>query len=329
MKQNAKVVIALPPSTVPTSSPLKLPPRLFVPLPSDVAENCLNPGTRVTRGQALIAPIAGDAYVPLAPAVGTVVRTLQVQLLDGRTSAAVEIDVDPSGDTAADAIPSTTSPPADLHALIDRVRRCGVTATRHTSPDLLGQLREATGGPMHHLICNLLDVDGGSSLHSKVIRENGSFVIDGVVALAQALGSAKAWIAAAPGLSNRVSVLVRKANAISKIKVVTIENDYPQSDPTLLVYALTGRRLQPAQLPTSVKAVVLDGVAASAVGRSVAGGEALLTVPVEIRDSTRARSHVALAAVGTPLAHVLASMGLNAAYTFRAGAASARCTPGC
>ncbi len=326
MNTNTDVIVTLPPSTVPTSSPLPLPPRLFVPLPAGGDSDHLSPGTRVTRGQELVAASTKTGTSAISPAAGTIVQTRLVQLLDGQNVTAVEIEVDQASEAAADedSQPSSAppaNPPSDLSAFIELLRRGGVTASRHTSPDLLKQLHDAIREPVDHLVCNLLDVDGGSSLHSKVIRESGPLVISGIMALARTLGCGKVWIAAAPGLSNRASVLVRKANAGAKIKVVTIENDYPQSDPTLLIYALTGRRLRPGYLPTVVKTVVLDGVAAAAVGRGVDRGEAMLTVPIEIRDSTRARSHVGMAAVGTPLAFVLESMGLKHQYTLRGGAA--------
>jgi len=325
MNASANEVVTLPPSTVPTSSPLALPPRLFVPLPEgdDVIEP--SPGAHVERGQHIA--FSSKSFAAVAPAAGTIVQIKAVQLLDGQMVRAAEIELDAPADTAAapeSASPTATAgdpPPSDLATLIARLRTGGVTASRNTSPDLLKQLHEATRERVEHLVCNLLDVDGGSSLHSKVIRENGLLVIGGIIALSRAMGCAKVWIAAPPGLSNRASVLARKAGAGAKIKVVTIENDYPQSDPTLLIYALTGRRLRPGHLPTVVKTLVLDGVAAAAVGRCIERGEPMLSVPVEIRDSTRARTHVAVAAVGTPLSFVLESMGLKNQFTLRGGAA--------
>lgn len=320
MSETAKTTIALPPSTVPTSSPLELPPRLFVPLPYELAADPLDAGAKVTRGQRLAITGAGHAHVPLSPAAGTIIGTKEVQLLDGRTATAIEIEVDPSDeDTPAPNAP--TEVPADLHKLIDRLRHAGVCASRHTSPDLMSQLHEATTRKIDLLICSLLDVDGGSSLHGKIIRESGPLVIAGVRALSNALGSPKTLIAADPSLATRASVHVRKANAGAKIKIQGLENDYPQSDPSLLLFTLTGERLRPGNLPSSAGVILLDGVAAAAIGRCLERGESMLTVPIEIRDSTRARSHVAVAAVGTPLRFVLESLGLRGSYTLRAGAA--------
>jgi electron transport complex protein RnfC len=306
MAQTTEEPLALPPSTVPTTSRIGLPPTLVVPLLSDV--DVVATGTRVKRGQS----IAPD--VP-APAAGVLGELRVVRLLDGSMSRAIELTVE-----GTDEEPVTeATPPRDLPSLIDRLRSAGVNAARHSSPDLLGQLRDAMQHGVDLLVCNLLDVDGGSSLHSKLIREHGAVVIAGVKALAEALKVEKILVAADMSMANRVASLTRKSDA--KIKVVGLLNDYPQSDPTLLMFALTGRRLRPQALPTSVKAVLLDGAAAAAVGRCLSANEKMLTVPIEIRDSTRARSHVAVAAVGTPLKFVMEAMGLRDSYTLRAGAA--------
>src|SRR5688572_29363358 len=226
--------LTLPPSTVPTTSRLGLPPKLFVPLPLDVTPP--PPGAKVRRGQSI-----GSGA--LAPVNGTIGDAVDVQLLDASITRAIELIVETEGDDSSSPSPATAA--TDLPMLLERLRSLGVCAVRHTSPDLLGQLGAAIREPADTLICNLLDVDGGSSLHAKVIRESGASVISGVMALATALAVKQTFIVADPGLENRVTSLVRKAGATSKMKVEGLENDYPQSDPTLVVYAMTGRRLKP------------------------------------------------------------------------------------
>ena len=110
MSTSGKTAVALPPSTVPTSSPLALPPRLFVPLPESVAADALEPGTRVTRGQQLVMTAAGHAHVPLAPAAGMIAGTREVQLLDGRRATAIEIEVDHSIETSVEVATPTLAP---------------------------------------------------------------------------------------------------------------------------------------------------------------------------------------------------------------------------
>ena len=65
-----KVVSELPPSTVPTSSPLALPPRLFVPVPREAGSRLIDVGANVTRGQRLVVSDDGTSHQPLAPGGG-------------------------------------------------------------------------------------------------------------------------------------------------------------------------------------------------------------------------------------------------------------------
>jgi Na+-translocating ferredoxin:NAD+ oxidoreductase subunit C len=81
-------------------------------------------------------------------------------------------------------------------------------------------------------------------------------------------------------------------------------NDYPQADPTLMLYSVTHRKLKPGRLPTSQGVLLLDAVAALAVGNA-AEGRAMLSTPLAIHLHLFNRQHFLEAPVGTSLASVL------------------------
>src|SRR5688572_30626946 len=147
-------------------------------------------------------------------------------------------------------------------------------------------------------------------------------MLAGLEAIGRATGANRLWLVADSGIINRASALVRKSGTAARIKVVELENDYPQADPTLLLYALLGRKLRPGRLPPEANAIVLDGAAAGAVGRAATRNEPMLEVPVEVRDSVQSRSTVYTAAVGLPVRFLLDAAGLKPTeLTLRAGAA--------
>src|SRR5437016_3534911 len=80
------------------AEPSPLPPalRLFVPLPRS-PEGCVQPGTRVKRGDVLAKSSDPTSAFALAPVAGTIVRLSEVERL-GQTgrSPALEIEVDPA-----------------------------------------------------------------------------------------------------------------------------------------------------------------------------------------------------------------------------------------
>ncbi|MEA2709553.1 MAG: H+/Na+-translocating ferredoxin:NAD+ oxidoreductase subunit [Phycisphaerales bacterium] len=304
--------------------PLPLPSKLFVPLPPGGAELVLAPGSHVTPGQPLMTSTAGAAHVPLAPVRGIVGHVVQVQLLGGPAgaSAAVEIEVEAGPHAPEPRTAENIALPTDLPTLIDRLRSCGVRANRTCSPDLLAQLHDAVRRPIDTVLCSLMDAAGGAALSAVVLRTMGKELLAGIEALGRATGANRLWLVADSNIINRAAALVRKSGNSSRIKVVELENDYPQADPTLMLYALLGRRLRPGRLPPEVNAVVLDGAAAGALGRAVTRGEPMLEVPVEVRDSGQSRSTVYTAAIGLPLRFLLEAAGLRTNdLTLRAGAA--------
>src|SRR5690606_31305508 len=131
------------------------------------------------------------------------------------------------------------------------------------SPDLLAQLHDALRRPIDTVICNLLDVTAESTLSAAVLRWAGGNLIAGLAAVSQATGANRTWLAVDPVLGSRAGVLVRKTRGGDRMRVIEITNDYPQSDPTPLLYAMLGRRLRPERLPTEVNTVLLDGIAAA------------------------------------------------------------------
>jgi electron transport complex protein RnfC len=315
---------------VPSSAaPLSLippPARLFVPLSTrDGGVHTLPTGTRVVRGQLLTDSAIGARAVALSPVSGRVagMRDVEVIGLPGLTPAVeIEVDAVQPPQPQIDESHASAAASTDLAGLIDRLRLAGVRAERRTSPDLLAQLHDALRRPIDTVICNLLDVTIESTLNAAVLRWAGRELTAGVSAVAQATGANRTWLAVDPGLSSRAEVLARRPRGGERIRVIELTNDYPQSDPTPLLYAMLARRLRPERLPTEVNTVLLDGVAAAAIGRALVPGGAMLETPVEIRDSRRGRCSRFLVAMGTPLRHVLEAAGLNIdGLTFRAGAA--------
>ena len=333
----ASEATATPSTSTPPLPVPPLPSRLRVPLPAGAsAQAVLPPGTRVTPGQPLLIAMTGTGHLPIAPVAGMLIGIASAHLLNmDEPALAAEIEVE----TASAAPPAATDsapPPGDLNALIDRLRACGVRACRACSPDLLAQLNQAASKPVDTVLCSLMDAAGGSSLSAVVLRTMGRDMLAGIEAIGRAAGASRLWLVADSNVIHRASALVRKAGSgkggpngspavpatPTRVRVVELENDYPQADPTLMLYALLGRRLRPGHLPTEASVIVLDAVAAAAVGRAALRNEPMLDMPVEVRDSARSRSTVYTAAVGLPVRHLLEAAGLKPnQLTLRAGAA--------
>ncbi|HVT90394.1 MAG TPA: 4Fe-4S dicluster domain-containing protein [Tepidisphaeraceae bacterium] len=198
----------------------------------------------------------------------------------------------------------------ELGAWIDKLNRCGVIVNRRNSPDLLGQLTQAMRRPMDTVLCGILDSDAGACLNSALAAKFPLELTAGALLVGRLVGAkVTSCITDSRVVSGWLSKL-RKTCAAVDVRVEPILNDYPHSDPTLLTWGMTGRRLRPGRLPTEVGVVVLDGAAAVAVGRCALLEESMTRVPLAVRDRVWHDAQFVTAPVGTTIAKIFEVLGV-------------------
>ena len=293
--------------------------RSPVPAPVGVAI-----GSVVGKGQLLADSKVEGGAAALAPTSGRIVGVVDVTLTNGQVVPAVELETDlkdrsPPGEHdvgttgGADAFDKITKD--DLGAWIDRLRSAGVWADRLHSPDLLTQLHQALLRPIDTVICNLVDHDPMLRLQATMAGRFGPVLIEGLALVSRLTGARNVWIAVEAGGSPKWWTPLRRELKRAGVDVVPVLADYPQADPTLLVYTLLRRKLRPGRLPVEKGVLILDGVSAIAVGRAAARQQPMLQTPIAVRDHVRGRSHLLVAPVGTSVGHVLEHIGLAQAGT--------------
>jgi NAD-dependent dihydropyrimidine dehydrogenase PreA subunit len=306
------------PASVPIFKPLPLPPKLNVPIP---AAHIPAPGTRVKAADPMLDSVPESSHVPIAPAAGVIGSAQIVHLIGTKTAAAVEIAVDPQEPAAAAdasaAQPSRfafraagTAPPlrsGELVSWVQWLRANGVWADRHASPAFIDQLNAAIQRPIHTVICTVLDADPLLRLQAAVAATYSDDVAEAVALLGKLTGAKRTLLATEAGAPDTWSRPIRHAADHAGIKVIELPNDYPQSDPSLLLFTLLNRRLRPGHLPTEQGVIVLDAATALAVGRCLHAPSPMRTVPVGVLDHDTHDAEFVEVAVGTPLAFVLES----------------------
>jgi electron transport complex protein RnfC len=192
------------------------------------------------------------------------------------------------------------------------MRDNGIWADRWTSPDLLGQLNISLRRPIDTILCNVLDVDPTVPLNAALAANYSGELLAGLTLLSRITSATKTWIitdAAAP--PEWVTPLrAPQSSAPAGLRIIPLANDYPQADPSLLLYALLDRRLRPGRLPAELGALVIDSAAAIAVGRLALANQPMLTVPIAVRDHARRESHFCTVPIGTPLTHIFQRLNL-------------------
>lgn len=300
------------PTSPPEFSRLAVPERLFVPVSIKTGGNAKAPGTKVRRGESLVESPAESSHIPLAPVAGTLGDVHPIRLTTGRLAAGVELI--PSGNANEESPPLKSSNKTDnpflLLSGLELLRAAGVWADRHISPDLIGQLNQIISRPIDTLICTILDSDASLRLHAAIAAQMADRVVAGVSFLSGITAARRAIIAVESFTSPKWIAPLAAAARPEQIQIVELANDYPQSDPVLMMYTLTRRRARPGSLPTAHAALVLDAAAALAVG-DAAAGRPMLTVPVAVHEHVPRRSHFFLVPVGATVEALLRQLWIE------------------
>jgi Na+-translocating ferredoxin:NAD+ oxidoreductase subunit C len=326
VKRKAAESIAFP--AAPSAQAVPVPPRLWVPLAARAGAS--PPATKpvwtaVRRGDPLTETTAENFPTPLAPADGRIVAVETVELVDGREVPAAVLETEPPGEPNPDEPlytggANTAPPSADLFgqigpaergSWIEVLRRAGVWADRWTSPNLLGQLHQSLRRPVDTVLCSTLDTDRALPLQSMLADSNGTDLAAGVDLVAKIAGATRSWVLVDDASPEAFQSALRATAGKVGARLVPLRNDYPQANPTLLLYVVLGRRLPPSHLPTETGTLLLDAAAAVAVGRSVQSREAMLTVPVAVSEPSAARVHFAGAPVGMQVGDLLSHLRIT------------------
>ena len=316
------------PSQWPGLRRLELPPRLHVPLatrPLGGAVIARPIDTVVARGESLVESAEGTAPAMLAPVAGRIVSLGRATLLNGQSVPALEFEPQlpdgqlyepPDPEEAPHILQERASQATRLNAggrdlaeWMGRLRDCGIWADRPDSPDLLGQLQYIRNHPADTLVCSLLDDEPTICLNSILVAGAGADLLAGLELLGLMIKAKQVIIVVEAGAPGKWWTPFRKKARKLNFQVVPLLNDYPQSDPTLLMYTLLRRRLKPNALPAVERVLLVDGAAAVSVGRCVLRGEPMLRAPLALRDHVAQQSHFVEVPIGTPLRHVLEQIG--------------------
>lgn len=305
-----------PTSQFPTLRPLQVPATLAVPVAR--AASIKPVGTRVARGESLLIDPSELGAIALAPATGTIVEHASVDVLPLMHHHAAVIRTEPDAENSAAQSPATIESssaiarPDELGGWIDRIRNAGIWAHRTDCPDLLGQLQQLLKRPCDTVICSALDNEAGVQLNATLAATFGSEIRAAMQLLSSATGARRSLFITSysdrPRASGRTNLARWKKIGV---RVMSVRNVYPQSDPTLLIHTLLKRRLRPGRLPTELGVLLLDAPAAVAIGRLILNAQPMLDVPLVICDVPGGRTHHLIVPIGASVRQVLDSLAMQ------------------
>jgi electron transport complex protein RnfC len=172
--------------------------------------------------------------------------------------------------------------------------------------------------PVDTIICSVLDSDPTMRIQGAMCATYPEDLEAGMTLLLQCCQASRGFVVVEAWSPATWSVPVRKVLRGTPIKLVELANDYPQADPSLMLYTIARRRLRPGRLPVERATLLLDAAAVIAVGRT-ARGKPALPVHMGLRDRASGISYYIAAIDGTPLNHILADLPLTRPYILRGG----------
>ena len=250
-----------------------------------------SPRPEVVAGHAaagsVVGGTAGAGSVAVTALAGDVGELRQRVDAAGRARWAVPVvpdDAQPGDDFEPRPVPDVGR--RDVAEWVARLADAGVRPSRHNSPDLAEQLALAASRPVDAVVCCATEADPLVPLQSQWLLRHPGDVLAGLTLLRRLTGAGRVLLAAADRDAKRIARRLRREEANDarpRVEVRPVANAYPQADPSLLAWSTLRRKLPPGRSPAESGVIVLDAVAAAAVGRIARGGRAS-RVPVAVRD---------------------------------------------
>ncbi len=312
------------PAASPMFEPISRATKLWIPC-GPISDSPIASSGEIAAGTPLISPME-DEPAALAAVAGRCLGLRSGVLTNGRASSAIEFepstDFDPvwSGFDDESALAGIRrAEPAQFIEWIERFRAAGIQSQRRECPDLLAQLHHAMRRPVEMILCCALDADPSACLNAALASWYGIELIAGVALLARITKAADAVVVVDSRAPHSWFNSLRHG-AADAVRIEALAADYPQSDPSLMLRALCGRRLRPGHLPTEQGAIQLDAAAAIAIGRCALLGQPMLSVPLVVRDHVLRQSFFLFAPIGMRVIDVVEQTHISPACTvFRGG----------
>lgn len=162
---------------------------------------------------------------------------------------------------------------------------------------------------IQYVIVNGVECEPFLTADYRMMLEESEKLVGGLKILLRLFENAKGVIA----LDKRNKACIRSLSALIKneprIVIKKIKGTYPQGAERMLIYKVTGRKLNSSMIPTDVGCVVNNAGTVLAVYKAVAESEPPVSRVVTVSGTLFTRPHNFLVPLGTPMEEVAAAAG--------------------
>lgn len=289
------------------------PERVFIPL--ELCAGCVpaiptvKVGERVLVGQTIARPGDENGVALHASVSGTVEEIRDCPHPWGGSGPAIVIRNDGAG-LLFDGLPDPVDP-AHLvpQVLLDRVRQAGIVGMGGDAHPTHVKIAQAMGR-VDTLIIDAAECEPYCTADQRLLADRGDLVLQGALALGQAIRAKRVVLAAQGDQIKTVEKLERwlLKKKIS-VEVVLLRSHYPLGEEKQIVRAITGREVPPGGAPVDVKCLVLNAATVYAVSEAMLRGRPLTHRAVTVSGRGVVRPRNLWVPIGTPLRDLIQSAG--------------------
>ncbi len=253
---------------------------------------CVAVGERVLGGQR-IAEAGGFVSAPLyASTSGTVKAIAPYPTVSGETARAIIITPDGADEWLDPAHAPKNITPADTAAV--RATLDSDKVKEKTPEDIRQAVGEAgivglggAGFPavvkispkepekIEYLIINGAECEPYLTSDDRLMRERADELLGGCELLLRLFPRAHCIIGVENNKPEAIDILTKKTTSYSGIKIAALKPKYPQGGERMLIYALTGRKLNSSMLPAAVGCIVMNTASVIAAYHAITAGRPL------------------------------------------------------
>ncbi len=295
--------------------PIPMPSVLRIPLQQHIgapATAIVAKGDTVKKGQPLAVtrgPVSAAVHAPTSGRIISIGRFIAPHAsgLPGPT-----ITMRPDGEDAWDDLPPPLDPAScDPAAIAERVAACGIVGMGGATFPSAVKLNLKNRHDLHTLVINAAECEPYLTCDDRLMRERTEAVVDGIRAMAHALGVGKVSIAVESNKPEAFAALaaVVEAGRFTEISLVKVPTRYPMGSEKHLVQTLTGKETPARALTADIGIVVHNVATAYAVNRAVRHGEPLISRVVTVSGGAMARTGNFEVPIGTPIHHLISHCG--------------------
>lgn len=265
-----------------------LPERVVLSLgdgPGDTATPIVAKGDEVKEGQK-IAKAQGSWGIPIHASIcGTIEEIGDVKLVNGKTGPGIVIVSNGSRETV-----QMKSLGSEIHTLKgkkirDRLEDAGILGLGGAGFPAHVKLSPPKETKIDTVILNGAECEPYLTCDEKVMEECPHGIIQGLRILMQACGAQKGIVGVKAHKEGAIKALQKEASDYDNIRVVGLEDKFPQGAEKMLIASILGRKVPTGGLPLHVGVVVNNVQTALAVKEAVLDGKPLIKRVITVTGS--------------------------------------------